>query len=306
MLTFAGSDLVGATPALHEYARKFFPLLDYHVWARPMSPYSPRLHDLGFPALTTPPPSLQLNRLVWPTGACRWAYGYFLAVSSQLGTILDRCHGTARDRNNPGTLSVGTTPGCGKISTQMYLLNPIRISGLDQANPPPFDAPDGIARAEGIYILPLVDERYFWWQRFATNLTQATTPSSTSDDNFTVSDSWTDLIHRILRELGVPPHRRVHANADEEWVSAHEIRDFWDQTWNYGHHPGWPLWQMVDMPLPVVLDAVCCSCERRVVRQYDGTVHVQNHQAAYIALARSLMRTGRISGGIYGRKRFHI
>jgi hypothetical protein len=306
MLTFADSDLVGATPALHDYARKFFPLLDYHLWARPLAPYSPKLYDLGVPPLATPPPSLRLNRLVWPTGASRWAYGYFLAVSSQLEVILDRCHGSARDRNNPGLLRVGTTPGCEKVETQMYLLNPVKISGLDQTTAYEFDSPLGHLRAQAVYVLPLVDERYFWWQRFVRDVSIPQRESDTTDSDYIDPDSWSDLIHRLLKELGVPPAKRVHANADEEWISQHMIRGVWDNTWDYGYHPGWPLVSLLEVPIPVALDAICGSCDRRVVRQFDGTVHVQNHQAAYIALARSLVRTGRVSGGIYGRKKFHI
>lgn len=110
------------------------------------------VRHVGIPVGNYPlPPKPRINSLYWPTGAKRWSHGLFLIDGENLATILA---GVAN--NSGGTLSIvddvaGLTAG---VNTTMYLLPPRPIS------------PPGVNENSRLWLLPLVDARYFWQQDY--------------------------------------------------------------------------------------------------------------------------------------------
>jgi hypothetical protein len=101
----------------------------------------------GYPVPNDPaPPRIRINTLVWPTGATRWACGWFLAERDAKDEILDAAHGTdGISRAKPLVMS---HPEGDELRAMMHLLPPRPISPADYS--------------DGAWIVPLVDARFFW------------------------------------------------------------------------------------------------------------------------------------------------
>lgn len=100
------------------------------------------------------PPALKLNQLYYPSGASRWARGLFLCGKETLDAIEDDDTGVVAFNNSYPT-GTTVTPSLGspwdlgsQFGVRLHKLEPIPIS----------DSGD-----DTLWILPLVDERY-WWQ----------------------------------------------------------------------------------------------------------------------------------------------
>lgn len=126
-------------------------------------------------------PAPRLNTLYWPTGATRWARGYFLATETQKNKITRLAH--RANGNSPLSLQWGDPdhrqPA---LSASMYLLPPRPVARCAEQ----YHHPD-----ETLYLLPLVDERYHW----------QTAP--VSDLSITSSTTWADLFSTLGTALGV-------------------------------------------------------------------------------------------------------
>ena len=102
---------------------------------------------LGLPNYPPAPPP-RLNTLYWPTGATRWARGYFLADQASMHKIHDEAHGSSYLQ--PLTLKMSDeVEEHEELETSMWLLTPKPITA--------------IPGKEQLWLLPLVDDRY-WWQ----------------------------------------------------------------------------------------------------------------------------------------------
>lgn len=167
----------------------------------------------------------RLNTLVWPTGASRWAQFQCLATKRQLEAV----QAAVGDAGTPLELVIGTTANGGRrVSTAMHLLTPRVVF-------------DGYSLDKPLYLLTLVDARWFWWQE-----TSATAPAVTS---------WSALIGGLLSAVGVSPtvdtiHADYSTPQSARWAG------------------------LTHKPLPVLIDAAAESVGCRVVRQTDGTVVV--------------------------------
>lgn len=109
--------------------------------------------QVGLPVPNYPmPPTPRINTLYWPTGASRYAYGLFLINGAQLTQILT----AVGNQNTPRPLIMGTPdakttyPAMSSVSTSMYLLPARPVS------------PPNVPANDRLWILPLVDDRYFW------------------------------------------------------------------------------------------------------------------------------------------------
>ena len=92
------------------------------------------------------PPEPRINTLYWPcTGATRWARGYFLCSEETLPKIMAATGKFA----NPATLSISKIKG-GSLRPKMYCLPPM-----------PITMPGAGAINTGLWLLPLVDRRYY-------------------------------------------------------------------------------------------------------------------------------------------------
>jgi len=114
------------------------------------------------PPVWPEPPHLKLNQLYWPvTGASRFAYGYFLMTQFDYQSLNRNVpHNLSASFLNPVTPDEPEDPGVitpidpspnitDSINLRMFVLTPrvlIQLAGS----------------ADGLYVVPLVDERFFW------------------------------------------------------------------------------------------------------------------------------------------------
>ncbi|MFO1040979.1 MAG: hypothetical protein U0941_04290 [Planctomycetaceae bacterium] len=145
---FASIRNMGAPTAGGSSASSGFPLTDTSTVRR-----------VGLPVANYPrPPRPRINSLYWPTGATRWAHGLFLITESNLSQVLEACAGgqsatleLSSKRERPTGSSSGSGAGTAtEIRGSLYPLVPRPVSTF------------GIEPEERLWLLPLVDARYFW------------------------------------------------------------------------------------------------------------------------------------------------
>ncbi len=107
-----------------------------------------RLASLGWPWLEAETRPM-LNRLVWPQGASRWAMGWFVADDTILAALRPLAYSGGTLNVLPLVLDDGGT----SVKAPMYLLPPRPIYG--------------VTGEDALYLLCLVDQRYFWWEKAA-------------------------------------------------------------------------------------------------------------------------------------------
>src|SRR5574343_1405287 len=141
----------------------------------------------GLPRPNYPPaPPPRVNTLYWPTGAVRWARGWFLADQAAVDALTDfnepdsawaDGYAVAKTlRASTPDLADSSTPYV--LEAEMYLLRPLRITAT------------GDETFGDLWLLPLVDQRYWWRFRRTGDLTN-------------YLDSWDLLVTGLGNELGV-------------------------------------------------------------------------------------------------------
>lgn len=106
---------------------------------------TPTVRRVGLPVGNYPkPPRPRINSLYWPTGATRWANALFLIRGDVLESLVETLQG-----EQSGLLTMADSNGSG-FSTSMYMLAPRPVSA------------NGVASGDRLWLLPLVDARYFW------------------------------------------------------------------------------------------------------------------------------------------------
>lgn len=204
-----------------------------------------------------PPP--RLNSLYWPTGATRWARGYFLATETQKNKITALAH--RANGNNALLLKWGDKDQRNpELQARMYLLPPRPIARAND----PYYHPD-----ETLYLLPLVDERY-WWQFRAV-----------SDLEISSSTTWSNLFTTLGTALGVTIS--LPSAPDAGYLSP----DPYEFTRRYEN-------------AAQMLDAAALSVGKRIIRRIDGTVRAETNAEAEIIIADNVLSHYQLlAGGFY-------
>ena len=124
-----------------------------------------------------PPPCPKINSLYWPTGATRWARGYFLADGERTDRIL-KSVGEANSATSL-VLQENTTPNNpGRtITASVHVLQAIPITSYG-------------SNAGILYLLPVVCKRYYWQWRHAGNI------------SVTNSSTWANMYSLLGTALG--------------------------------------------------------------------------------------------------------
>lgn len=122
------------------------------------------------------PPRPRLNSWYRPTGASRWAFGFFLCDYARLQTL--PIGGAAY----PITLTLEGPNGKRRSWGKCYILPPHPVSA-------------SVTDSAGLWVVPVVDER--WWWQFATGFE---TPIDGTAPTF---QSWTALFSSIGSGLGI-------------------------------------------------------------------------------------------------------
>jgi len=201
----------------------------------------------GLPRPNYPPaPPPRVNTLYWPTGAVRWARGWFLCDQAGVDALTDFNEPESAWADGyavPRTLRA-STPDLGSgtpyvLEAEMYLLRPLRITATA-------DETFG-----DLWLLPLVDARYWWQFRQCGDLTDSL-------------DTWANLVAALGTQLGLtiscPTVIEYYMIPDRIELARHSDN------------------------VAVVLDAVAHSIGRRVVVGYDGAVRLAQYSAEKMTL----------------------
>lgn len=224
-LTYAGIGLHSdAEQQLQEFLNRNQDLADLRDQCEPNEFINDRADrkccqaGLPRPQYLDPPPP-RLNHLWWPTGAARWARGYFVTNTAGKESIQENTsHGST-----PGEFAFQS--GGFYLETSLWLLPPRRITST--------------VESDRLWLLPLVDERY-WWHYRSVNYT------------LEFCDTWLDLYAILEAALGVSIEKDAIA-------SAYLYPDPCELS-------------RPNENLALLLDAVAHSVGHRIVRQLDGTV----------------------------------
>jgi hypothetical protein len=251
MFTLASVPLIGDNKKRHieTFLNKFQPLSNYIPWRRRSFPGRGMVAttwQTGFYA----EPYLRLNTFRFPTGAQRWGYGHFLCNSDAVGYLL----GVAQPKGQPwqkiplamgnpesnqgGTLVAGET-----MSVNVYLMPPTPLSGIRGLS----------GQLQSLYLLTVVDQRYFWWWQNFGNTT------------ITSSTTWANLVQVVQSALNLST------------ITVDTISPAYLQ-------PSVEMFSLPYEPIPIIFDAIAKNIGMRVVMNYDETVSMQLYQTALTAL----------------------
>lgn len=232
-ITYCNYTLPAPTKEIHDFVEKNFVLSQVfpHVFRALCEISSAIPHSTSYIFSGLSNTHCKLNCLVWPNMASRWSYGCFIATSSIVEQISPYVWpqvsiGLNSYSKNACKLSIQTDPSHTTLTTYMYCLTPIPLSF--------------VINNESLYLLPLVDERYFWWWKILVYL------------NF---DSWDHLMMSIFQQLGVPVYHSP--------VSG------------YGY-PDSSLSELINLPIPLVIDVVAAHIGKIFTRHLNGECNLKS------------------------------
>ncbi len=252
MITLGGVALLHVTDALRTWVEQnidpaLMPEFSTRHWP------GKNLTHLPFrPSLI--PPAIRLNSLYWPTGASRFAVGHFLCDEARLADLRDVVYPVEDSVLGYDAADLTISDGTNSVTASMWMLPPRPLADCGE---------------NGLYLLTLVDERYFWWSKAtALSVTGGTT-------------TWATLYASIATALGIT------LTVDD--VAAAYLKPPASLGTKYE-------------ALPIVLDAVAYCVGQRIVRQLDGTVRAWNADESLAAcdawLADDLPELKKLAGGV--------
>lgn len=197
-----------------------------------------RLAKIAWPTGYRPARPVKLNSYFYPYwGACRFGYGHFLCSTNQAKTLRNESWGDdGLSPPTPMTLLMDTDGLSidGNFHTEVFVL---RVIPLDHVDPPP-----GKEYENGLYLVTVVDERFFWWYKSYPN------------GKAQGSEDWTSIITKCATVLDMPlgpdPIAPEYLKADGA------LCDLFGEV------------------VPPILDAACYNIGMRLVRIAIGTYHI--------------------------------
>lgn len=218
--------------------------------------YNPRPHFNWFLNRGMP-----LNVLHNPWGASRWTSALVLTHQDGLDAIREQVYGEDGTEYNalPLLISDGGAALSSQITrsvtTDLFMLPPVPIASSPLSDEDP---------GQQCYLLPLVCERFFWWEKSGSLvIDQGTT-------------TWSELYDLIATLLGI--------ELTAEAAAAAYLFPAQGFTHNYQH-------------LPILLDNVAAALGHRIVRRLDGTFHAIDAAAGLAIVADLTDEFVQISGG---------
>ncbi len=248
-LSFAGVPLRLSTPELVERLERFA-WLDHsrEGFAAP----APKLTQLGLPTpLTQPKP--KLGDFYYPIGASCWSIFHGIATAEDLAAI-EKAIWSTGSAYMPGTPGQADGSGQfvmrderGSVSTRLFLLPPKPIAGS--------------AGEPSVYLITLVDDRYFW--QFTYTYPIHCHATGGSDDQ----GSWSNLINWLMSQTG---NGAIHFATPDPVYGVPE--------------PDSALYSDGES-VAALLDACASNIGGAVVRAFDGTYAIQRWSDAAAALS---------------------
>jgi hypothetical protein len=261
VLNLAGVDLV--VPKVDndaiEFLERYIPRSSYRPWLRPSRP-PPQSAGLTFPWTPDEPP-FKLNRLWWPTGASRWGYMHCLASSDQVAQVMNNAYSTGASGDGSyfvlsllmGTPDIGPQVGMpgstdNQVDIQMFLMPPTPLSGIRGLS-------QMTTGTQSLYLLTLVDQRWWWYQKTGTVEVDPTT-------------TWDNLYATLAGLIGLDPNNTFN----------------WDTIPSQYLQPSPVMFTLDYQPITFLLDAVAFNIGQRIVCNFDGTVNARNASTDYVNL----------------------
>lgn len=267
METPEGQDPNSVPPRKHQVAAGLMEELDRIIPFQYLSDFAPigdyKGRNLGSIAYLqnrnpTPKPSLPVGAWFYPSGACRWSVFRGLATSSMVKAMLAETQGIYA--RSLVMQSVPVVPG--QLATAYYSLS----SSLYMLPPRPLAEHGG--KFDGLYLVTLVDERYYW-------------PDSPVSLRVNQNTTWDELINQIAAALDVT----INLPSPNPAYSQPE--------------PDSQLWSNFESAA-VLLDAIAYNLGSAVVRDLDGTYNLYNAGLSEIVTRinrGSVSRVVRTAGG---------
>lgn len=244
----------GAFPEIETWAEycesnlslsRVFPLWSKLVWP------TLRQSHIAWPGFE-PEETVRLNTLIWPTGASRWAQFHGIVNEEQLKQIRTNTGGAP----GPASLEMSWYDDkdqlVDRITPSMYML---AARPLDQLILGGDEADSGFI-SHGLYLLSLVDARYFWWYKSTAVIT-------VTEGTTTWSQLFTSLGTAIGAAITVDSVASAYLKPSASLTAQYEFT-------------------------PPMLDAVAYNVGQRIVRALDGTVKSQSASSASTALTANL------------------
>ena len=245
MISYAGVPLPLATPELTGWLEAYLDA-DGIEWFNTLDANVPEL-NCSTRTRERSQPIAKLSKLIWPTDLSRFATGLFLATTKQLKQIL-----ASVDATKPRAaayLKIGNS-----VSVPMSLLEPVQVTGapvnpvtLAGAVNNPVQAVGPQSEVDGLWLLPLVDSRYY--------LVSGVTYSEVTQSTW---KTWLEAVHNFC---GITC---TVENVSSEFLKPGQL--YYPQ----GNTPG----------ITILADSAALTIGRRYVRQLNGTFELQTYADA--------------------------
>lgn len=253
-LTFAGVELVAENSLDEVDTRLLTPFLPLVDWTN-REPYVDRLNAKqeyrqirGFVSERYQPTCPQrLNVMYWPTGATRWAIFNALVTGDCLQAIVK----ATDNGRSPGTLMIQEMMNGQGANFAMYSLPPQPLAKIDQTVSDPKKGVQG-GEPEQLFLLPLVDYRYFNQFKNTTTFDTGSSPPT-----------WADL----FALLGPKLHSTGWTAPKIDDAYAATIPDLDELKRKY-------------FSIGEIVDAAAASVGQRVLYRPNGTAFMQSFVAA--------------------------
>jgi hypothetical protein len=280
-LSFGGLGFRHPTPDVLALIERLYPLESGREFMVPDPAGIAANTQYGERPIPADPPAPTLFSLFYPRGAVRWATFRGLMSEADKNAVLSQA--TAGEGNDPlpfvmddgtglvGADSSGAVANLSRLQTDLYLLPPRPVLGID--------------RVADLWLVTLVDERYYWRWRH-TDTTGMTWPmtvggSGSGSGSGGGTLSWEPLFAQLADDLGI----------DLDYTT-------WPIAAAYlSPSPDSPLYG-ARIQSAYALEQAAASVGRVVCRRYDGSYVLVPHQFA-VSKADAARRSARRSvGGI--------
>ncbi len=231
-VTFAGQPFVLPSPAILEAIERYMPLDRLQAGVAEPSP-TPELYDLGFPK---PPPMADRPRIgtwFYPYGMSRWSVYRGLMAASAVAAVGDQYQ--TNGPHNPLTFTMAANGV--SLSSPMFPLPPQPLATGDYA-------------LDGLFLVTLVDERYFKRHQYFTQ--------GLGD----ITLSWATGVEVLRSHLGITLESL--GSVDSAYGTPEPDSALFGSC----------------SSAAVLFDVLAANIGRHVVRKMDGTYKLQPHATA--------------------------
>jgi hypothetical protein len=264
---FDNKSFATLTPKIREWVNRYIPQVQESqfggLWEGPWSNWGPNYARQYA--------KLKIGNLFWPTGASRFGVYYGCADAQTVDQwsfdLLDQEYGMIS--RQPATFVITDrthgVPGFAGLGGPMYMLPPVPLSFYNPPDP----------AANPLYLVTLVDERFFWWYHSSDNL---------SDNS---RDDWEVLFEYFRTKLGISSGRWQYNGHDHDYF-----------------FPGPLIASANHIPLPILMDAAAHSIGQRFTLDFglNGKIWILKWSDSKTNRDDTLAGKQALSGGKYAMK----